>query len=342
MASLLSGQVALVTGATRAAGRGIAVELGAAGATVYCTGRTSRDHRSEYDRPETIEETAELVRASGGIGVAVRVDHTSVDQVAALFRQIDTEQNGRLDIVVNDIWGGDPFLGDFSTPFGDQDLHQGLKVPHNAVDTHIITSWHAAPLMLRQGSGLIVEVTDGEPEEYHDHLFYDLPKKSLMRLAVTYAHELGPHGITGVAISPGWLRSERMLENFKVTEESWQDWYWDSPIHDRQSGSPQKHRATPDEPSSPSQQIPTSNGGTVSQSTPPISLAPTDSPTSTEHLGPRDLRMDLPPAEPAIPRGLQVKPSSGSPCRDPLGFRAEPSSPSSHLSPAPRDPGMAR
>lgn len=225
----LSGQVALVTGATRATGRGIAVELGIAGMTVYCTGRTSGDRRSEYDRPETIEETAELVTAVGGTGIAVQVDHAKVEEVAALFRRIETDHGGRLDVLVNDIWGGDPFLGEFSTPFWEQDLHQGIRILHNAVDTHIITSWHAAPLMLRQGSGLIVEVTDGEPGEYHDHLFYDLPKKSVMRLAVSYAEELGPYGITGVAISPGWLRSERMLENFSVTEANWQDWYWDDP-----------------------------------------------------------------------------------------------------------------
>lgn len=229
MNRMLSGQVALVTGATRAAGRGIAAELGAAGMTVYCTGRTTRDRRSDYARPETIEETAELVSALGGIGVPVRVDHSRIDEVATLFDRITAEQSGRLDVLVNDIWGGDPFLGDFSIPFWEQPLGRGIQVLHNAVDTHIITSWHAAPLMLQQGSGLIIEVTDGEPGEYHDHLFYDLPKKSVMRLAVAYAEELGPHGITGVAISPGWLRSERMLEGFGVTEDSWQDWYWDDP-----------------------------------------------------------------------------------------------------------------
>ncbi|WP_238342170.1 SDR family oxidoreductase [Actinopolymorpha rutila] len=221
----LQERVALVTGASRGAGRGIAIELGAAGATVYCTGRTSGRHRSEYNRPETIEETAELVTAAGGHGVPVRVDHSDVDAVGSLFEQIKAE-SGRLDILVNDIWGGDPFLGSFSTPFWEQDLSTGIQVLHNAVDTHIITSWFAAPVMVRQGSGLIVEMTDGEPENYHDHLFYDLPKKSAMRLAVSYATELGPHGIVGVALSPGWLRSEAMLEGHGVTEDNWQDWYW--------------------------------------------------------------------------------------------------------------------
>jgi NAD(P)-dependent dehydrogenase (short-subunit alcohol dehydrogenase family) len=219
----------LVAGATRGAGRGIAVELGAAGMTVYCTGRTSRGHRSEYNRPETIEETAQLVSASGGVGIPVQIDHSNIDEVAALFERIEAEHGGRLDLLANDIWGGDPFLGKHTTPFWEQDLPAGLRVFHNGVDTHIITSWFAAPLMLRRGSGLIVGLTDGEPDEYHDHLFYDLPKKSVMRLAVAYAQELGPHGITGVAVSPGWLRSERMLDKHGVTEDSWQDWYWDDP-----------------------------------------------------------------------------------------------------------------
>jgi NAD(P)-dependent dehydrogenase (short-subunit alcohol dehydrogenase family) len=227
----LSGHVAVVAGATRGAGRGIAVELGAAGMTVYCTGRTSRGHRSEYGRPETIEETAELVTAHGGVGIAVRTDHLDLGQVAALFERIAAEQGGRLDVLVNDIWGGDPFLGEDTTPFWEQDLAVGLRVLHNAVDTHIITSWYAAPLLLRQGSGLVVGLTDGEPGNYHDHLFYDLPKKSVMRLAVAHGHELGPHGITGVALSPGWLRSERMLEEHGVSEDRWQDWYWNDPEH---------------------------------------------------------------------------------------------------------------
>lgn len=207
------------------------MELGAAGATVYCTGRTTSRQRSPYDRPETIEETAELVTAAGGTGVAVQVDHLDVEQVRDLVHRIDTEQDGRLDVLVNDIWGGDPFLGDFRLPFWEHDLPTALQVLHNAVDTHIITSWHVAPLMVKRRRGLVVEITDGRPDEFHDHLFYDLPKKSVMRLAVSYAEELGPHGITGVAVSPGWLRSEAMLEGMGVTEDNWQDWYWREPEH---------------------------------------------------------------------------------------------------------------
>ncbi len=221
----------MVTGATRGAGRGIAVELGAAGATVYCTGRTTRDQRSPYNRAETIEETAELVTAAGGTGIAVRVDHARMEEVATLFDRIDADHEGRLDILVNDIWGGDPFLDDWSVPFWKQDLATGLDVLHNSVDSHIITSWHAAPRMIKRGTGLIIEVTDGQPDEFHDHLFYDLPKKTAMRLAVAYAEELGPHGIAGIALSPGWLRSEEMLERHGVTESNWQDWYWDDPDH---------------------------------------------------------------------------------------------------------------
>lgn len=222
----LAGQVALVAGATRGAGRGIAIELGAAGATVYCTGRTTRDHRSPYNRPETIEETAEMVGAAGGLGIAVQVDHAQIDQVRVLVERIDREQDGRLDVLVNDIWGGEGFLGDYSTPFWKHDLAAGLQVLHNAVDTHIITSWHVAPLMIRRPRGLIVGITDGRPDEFHDHLFYDLPKKSVMRMAVAHAAELGRHGVTGVAISPGFLRSEMMLDEFGVTEDTWQEAYW--------------------------------------------------------------------------------------------------------------------
>ena len=150
MSGPLAGNVTLVTGASRGAGRGIAIELGAAGATVYCTGRTSGQHRSEYNRPETIEQTAKLVSEAGGHGIPIRADHSNIVEVKGLFGRIQAEKHGRLDILINNIWGGDPFLGDFSTPFWEQDLSTGLRVLHNAVDTHIITSWHAAPLMIRQ------------------------------------------------------------------------------------------------------------------------------------------------------------------------------------------------
>jgi NAD(P)-dependent dehydrogenase (short-subunit alcohol dehydrogenase family) len=227
----LAGQVALVAGATRGAGRGIAVELGAAGATVYCTGRTSGAHRSPYNRSETIEETAQLVTEAGGSGIAVQVDHLIIEQVRDLVARINSEQSGQLDILVNDIWGGEGLVGNHRSPFWEHDLPVRLGVLHNAVDTHIITSWHVAPLMVKRRRGLVVGLTDGEPGVFHDHLFYDLPKKSVMRLAVAYAEEMGRYGVTSVAISPGFLRSEMMLDGFGVTEDNWQDLYWNDPKH---------------------------------------------------------------------------------------------------------------
>lgn len=229
---VLEGQVALVTGATRGAGRGIAVELGAAGATVYCTGRTTRTQRSPLNRPEAIEDTAELVTQAGGRGIAVRVDHLDIDQVRALVERIDAEQDGRIDVLVNDIWGGQGELTDnHALPFWQHDLASSLAIGRNAVETHVITSWFVAPLMVRRERGLMIGITDGRPDEYHDNLFYDLPKKSVMRLAVAYGTEGKPHGITGVAISPGWLRSEEMLEELGVSEDDWQDYYWRDPEH---------------------------------------------------------------------------------------------------------------
>ena len=233
MSKPLEGQVALVTGATRGAGRGIAIELGAAGATVYCTGRTTRQQRSPLNRPETIEETAELVTSAGGRGIAIQVDHMDMDQVRDLVERIDRAHAGQLDVLVNDVWGGqDELAKNFNRPFWEHDLRAQLAVLHNAVDTHIITSWHVAPLMVRRGKGLIVGTTDGSPDEFHDSLFYDLCKKSVMRLAVAYAEEMGPYGITGIAISPGHLRSEEMLELFGLTEANWQDGYWRNPAKD--------------------------------------------------------------------------------------------------------------
>lgn len=224
----LHGRVALVAGATRGLGRGIAVELGAAGATVYCTGRSVRGKRSELNRSETIEETGELVTAAGGRGIPLQVDHLDLDQVQELVARIDREQGGRLDILVNDIWGGSPFV-EWNAPFWEHDLRANLHLLHNAVDTHIITAWHVAPLMVRRGSGLIIEITDGDLGVFHDHLFYDLVKKSAMRLAVAYTEEMRPYGVSGVALSPGWLRSEEMLERFQVTDRNWQDFYWKGP-----------------------------------------------------------------------------------------------------------------
>ena len=185
----LTGKVALVTGATRGAGRGTAVSLGEAGATVYCTGRTTRERRSEYDRPETIEETAELVAAAGGEGIAVAVDHLEAAQVEALVQRIDAEQ-GRLDVLVNDIWGGER-LAEWDTPLWEHDLDGGLRMLRLAIDTHLITSHFALPLLIRRPGGLVVEMTDGtleyNAEHYRLSTFYDLAKTAVIRLAFAQA-----------------------------------------------------------------------------------------------------------------------------------------------------------
>ncbi len=220
MALPLTGAVALVAGATRGAGRGIAVELGAAGAIVYCTGRTTRAQRSPMNRPETIEETAEMVNAAGGRGIAVRVDHADSQQVQALAERLEHEQAGRLDVLVNDIWGGDPLTR--WDRFWEQDLGAGLRLYREALETHIITSWHLAPLMVRRGRGLIVEMTDGNSDRYRGTLFYDLAKASTIRLAFGQAHDLREHGVTAVALTPGFLRSEAVLEHFGVSEDDWE------------------------------------------------------------------------------------------------------------------------
>jgi NAD(P)-dependent dehydrogenase (short-subunit alcohol dehydrogenase family) len=218
----LSGTVALVAGATRGAGRGIARELGNAGATVYVTGRSVRGAPSDMNRPETIEETAELVTAAGGAGIAVRCDHTQPAEVAALVERIRSEQSGRLDLLVNDIWGGDP-LAVWGRPFWEHPLDDGLRMQELAVWTHVITSWHAVPLMVKRGRGLVVEVTDGATADYRGSFFYDLAKSSVIRLALAQSHELRDHGVAAVALTPGFLRSEAMLDHFGVTEATWRD-----------------------------------------------------------------------------------------------------------------------
>ncbi|MFD4397412.1 SDR family oxidoreductase [Kitasatospora sp. NPDC058478] len=224
-AGALDGRIALVAGATRGAGRGIAVELGAAGATVYVTGRSTREQRSEYDRPETIEDTADLVTAAGGRGIAVPTDHLVPSQVAALVQRIDAEQ-GRLDVLVNDIWGGENLFG-WNVPVWEHDLDDGLRLLRLAVETHAVTSHHALPLLLRRPGGLVVEMTDGTAEynrdTYRNSFFYDLAKASVLRMAFALGHELGPRGATALALTPGWMRSEIMLEHFGVTEENWRD-----------------------------------------------------------------------------------------------------------------------
>jgi NAD(P)-dependent dehydrogenase (short-subunit alcohol dehydrogenase family) len=228
----LKGRIALVAGATRGAGRGIAVALGERGATVYCTGRSSRKTSSArpssreqaFDlaqRPETIEESAEMVTARGGIGLAVQVDHLQEAQVQALVDRIRTEQ-GRLDILVNDIWGGDE-LSEWGKPFWELSLDKGKTMLERAIFSHIVTSRYAVPLMLAHPHGLVVEVTDGVQADYRGNLFYDLVKTSVIRLAFGMAKELELHHITALAITPGFLRSEAMLEYFGVTEANWQE-----------------------------------------------------------------------------------------------------------------------
>jgi NAD(P)-dependent dehydrogenase (short-subunit alcohol dehydrogenase family) len=220
----LKGSVALVAGATRAAGRGIAVQLGTAGATVYVTGRTTRSQRSEMNRPETIEETAELVDLAGGRGIAVQVDHLEPAQVKGLIERIETEQ-GALHILVNDIWGATRM--EWAKTVWESDLDYGLRTLRLAVDTHAITSHFALPLMIRTPGGLVVEVTDGtdayNATHYRVSFFYDLAKAAVNRMAFALAHELKPHGATAVSLTPGWLRSEAMLEAYGVVEASWRE-----------------------------------------------------------------------------------------------------------------------
>ena len=225
MDSVLSGRVALVAGATRGAGRGTAVALGEAGAVVYCTGRTTSRHRSDYNRPETIEETASLVTAAGGVGIAVQVDHRQGGQVAALVQRIEAEQ-GRLDVLVNDIWGGEDLI-EWNTPLWAHDLESGLQMLHLGLDTHLITSHYALPLLTRRPGGLVVEMTDGTREynarHYRVSVFYDLVKTAVLRLAFSQAEELKSSGCTALALTPGWMRSEMMLEHFGVTEANWRE-----------------------------------------------------------------------------------------------------------------------
>jgi NAD(P)-dependent dehydrogenase (short-subunit alcohol dehydrogenase family) len=224
VAGPLAGKVALVAGGTRGAGRGIAVELGAAGAIVYVTGRTSGAQRSEMARSETIEETAALVDEAGGRGIPVRVDHLVPDEVGALVVRIDEEQ-GALHVLVNDIFGATTIEWDKAV--WESSLEVGLRTLRLQVETHINTSHFAIPLLLRTPGGLVVEVNDGTDEynaaNYRVSFFYDLCKASVGRMAFALAHELGSRGATALSVTPGWLRSEEMLDIYEVTEENWRD-----------------------------------------------------------------------------------------------------------------------
>ncbi|WP_413756849.1 SDR family oxidoreductase [Streptomyces sp. MMBL 11-3] len=229
----LAGRIALVAGATRGAGRAMAVELGRAGATVYVTGRTTRDHVSEVGRStETIEGTAELVDEAAGAagrGIAVPTDHLEPEQVRALVDRIDKEQ-GRLDVLVNDLWGGDvhlDFTAEKQPDLWEMDLAKGLRVMRLGIESHLVTSHCALPLLVRNPGGLLVEVTDGTEEynrRYRKPLFYDLAKAAPIRMVLGLGEELGEYGCTAVCVTPGWLRSEAMLDTaFGVTEENWRD-----------------------------------------------------------------------------------------------------------------------
>jgi NAD(P)-dependent dehydrogenase (short-subunit alcohol dehydrogenase family) len=216
----LKGKIAIVTGATRGAGRGIACMLGELGATVYCTGRSVRGNPATGNRPETIEETAEMVNAHGGVGIPVQVDHTVAEQVKTLIERVKLEQ-GRLDVLVNDVWGGDELTE--SKPFWEHSLQKGLLMQQRAIHSHLITSHYAVPLMIEQKQGLVIEVTDGDNFSYRGNLFYDLAKISVIRIAYAMAQELRSYNITALALTPGFLRSEAMLDHFGVAEENWQD-----------------------------------------------------------------------------------------------------------------------
>ena len=217
-------KIALVAGATRGAGRGIATALGEAGYTVYCSGRSTRDHAATPGRPENIDETAEIVTARGGRGIAVQTDHRDVEQVRALIERIRRD-HGRLDVLVNDIWGGDAWQDWWwkITKFWKIPLGKGFGVLDTAINTHIITAHEAIPLMIDSKGGLIVEITDGDGYYYRGQFYYDLVKTTVIRMALAFANELRKQNIASVAITPGFLRSESVLQIFGVTESNWRD-----------------------------------------------------------------------------------------------------------------------
>ncbi|CCH35634.1 SDR family oxidoreductase [Actinosynnema sp. NPDC047251] len=224
----LRGKVAAVTGATRGAGRAIAVELGAAGATVFVGGRSTRAAKSPIGRDETIEETAELVDAAGGRGIAVRCDFTVAQDVDAFRARIEAEGDGRLDVLVDDVWGGEADT-DFK-PFWEQDLDAQLRMWRNSVEAHLVTLHRLIPLLTARPGGLLVEVTDGDSDEYYSGMLaYDSVKVAIRRFGVVLAQDIGKFGTTSVAVTPGFLRSEQMLDHFGVTEENWRDAIAQSP-----------------------------------------------------------------------------------------------------------------
>lgn len=218
----LRGKVAAVTGATRGAGRAIAVELGAAGATVFVGGRSTRAAKSPIGRDETIEETAELVDAAGGRGIPVRCDFTVPAEVDAFRARIESEVDGRLDVLVDDVWGGEADV-EF-VPFWEQDLDKQLRMWRNSVQAHLVALHRLVPLLIARPGGLLVEVTDGDDDGYYSGMLaYDSVKAAIRRFGVVLAKDFAPHGTTSVSVTPGFLRSEQMLEHFGVTEENWRD-----------------------------------------------------------------------------------------------------------------------
>jgi NAD(P)-dependent dehydrogenase (short-subunit alcohol dehydrogenase family) len=224
----LAGRIAVVAGATRGAGRGIACMLGEAGATVYCVGRSTRETRSPTGRPETVDETAEMVTTRGGIGIPVGLDLRDIDRVRELFERIENEQ-GRVDLLVNNL-SGDQYLakgmlsGSEHIDFWNYPIEKGLAIQVNAVHTHLVAAHHAARMMAEQRSGLIIEVTDGNRLSYNGvGVYYSLSKTSAVLLAYLMSEELRPHNVAVVSLTPGWLRSEKMLDGFGVTEENWRD-----------------------------------------------------------------------------------------------------------------------
>lgn len=228
----LEGKVAIVTGASRSAGRGIALALGEQGATVYVTGRSTRDRSTTSGQPETVEETAELVTARGGVGIAVPVDHTDDAQVAAFFERVKRKR-ATLEVLVNNVWGGYENVEDYGAPFWEQPIWRWDKMTAAGVRAHFTATRFAVPLMLPQRAGLIASTTFGVPNRYLNHVIYDVAKAAVNRFVFAAATELNPHGIAAVVLSPGVLRNEYMLRDYlekhgSVEQKDWPpgDFLW--------------------------------------------------------------------------------------------------------------------